>query len=117
MEYSEETDYLCVDAFIKGVVEARALATAFETGLIDHLIENETAAQGEIEERSATQTRRAPRLLLGLLRSNNVTEEQGDRIMLTPAFIKALRYRDLLETKLEFAHLLLADFTDLFTDR
>ena len=36
--------------------------------------------------------------------------------MLTPAFIKALRYRDLLETKLEFARLLLADFTELFTD-
>ncbi len=115
MEYSEETDYLCIDAFIKGVVEARSLATAIEAGLIDHLLENGPSTMGEIEKRFAMDAPGAS-LLLDLLRLNNVTEEQGDKIMLTPAFIKALRYRDLLETKLEFAHLLLADFTELFTE-
>ncbi len=114
MEYSEETDYLRVDAFIKGVVEARSLATAFETGLIDHLLENKTSTPGEIEKRCAMDAQGAS-LLLGLLRLNNVTEEHRGTIMLTAPFIKALRYRDLLETKLEFAHFVLPDFTELFT--
>ena len=95
MGYSEGTEYLCVDAFIKGVVEARALETAFETGLIDLLIEKRPLAQGEIEEHLNADERGAS-MLVGLLRSNNVIVEQGGRILLSEAFIKALRYRDLL---------------------
>ena len=34
-------DYLCVDSFIKSIVDARALETAFELKLIDALIENQ----------------------------------------------------------------------------
>ena len=114
MEYSEETGYLCIDAFIKGIVEARSLATAIEVGLIDHLLGNVPSTAEEIEKRCNLDAPGAS-LLLGLLRLNNVAEEHGGRFMLTPAFTKALRYRDLLEAKLEFAHLVLADFTDLFT--
>ncbi len=114
MEYSEETDYLRIDAFIEGVVEARSLATALETGLIDHLLGNGPSTAEEIEKCCAMDAAGAS-LLLGLLRLNNVTEEHGGRIMLSAAFIEALRYRDLLETKLEFAHFVLPDFTDLFT--
>jgi SAM-dependent methyltransferase len=114
MEYSEETDYLRVDAFMKGVVEAGALAAAFETGLIDHLLASGPATQAEIEKRFGIDAAGAS-LLLGLLRSNNVAEELLGRSALTAPFVEALRYRDLLEAKLQFARLVLSDFTDLFT--
>jgi ubiquinone/menaquinone biosynthesis C-methylase UbiE len=114
MGYSDETDYLRVDAFLKGVVEARSLATGLETGLIDHLLTNGPSTAGEIEKRCAMDEKGAS-MLLGLLHSNNVTEEHGGTIMLTAAFVKALQYRDLLEAKLAFARLVLSDFTDLFT--
>ena len=37
---SREFDYLCVDDFIQNIFSARALATAFEIGLIDFFIQN-----------------------------------------------------------------------------
>jgi hypothetical protein len=37
-----EFAYLCVDEFIEDIFQARALATAFETGLIDTLIQKKS---------------------------------------------------------------------------
>ena len=34
-------DYLCVDIFIANIVEARALGTAFQLGIIDYIEENQ----------------------------------------------------------------------------
>ena len=116
MEYSEETDYLCIDAFIKGVVEARSLATAIEAGLIDHLLDERTEHNGGNRKalchgraRRITAARPAP---VEQCHRGTGGQDHAHR----PPSSKALRYRDLLETKLEFAHLLLADFTELFTD-
>ncbi len=114
MGYSEETDYLRVDAFMGGAVEAGALACAFETGLVDYLFAGGPATQGEIERRLAIDAPGA-RFLLGLLCANNVTTEEGGLIALSAPFIEALRYRDLMEAKLEITRLVLSDFTDLFT--
>ena len=53
-------------------------------------------------------------MLLGLLKANGAVSEKDGRIGLTAGFADALRYRDLMETKLEFARLVLSDFADLF---
>jgi SAM-dependent methyltransferase len=50
-----------------------------------------------------------------MLAANRVVSLEGDRVGLHPAFCDALQYRDLLETKLDFAGFLLNDFADLFT--
>lgn len=98
MEHSEDVEYLCVDSFITGVVEARSLETAFETGLIDLLIERGPVTRGEIEGHLNADECGAS-VLLGLLQSNNVIVEQEGRVLLSEPFLKALRYRDLLQTK------------------
>src|SRR5206468_2824243 len=63
------------------------------------------------------------RLLRGLLsgpapqtRGVEAVAEQADgRVALTPEFRAALRYRDLLETKLAYTEFVLPDFSELFT--
>ena len=55
------------------------------------------------------------RLLLDLLATAGVVEEQGGDVRLSRRFRNALRFRDLLETKLDFVGTVLNDFADLFT--
>jgi len=107
-------DYLCVDAYIKSVVDARSLATAFELGLIDYFVENSSSNFDDIEKRFKVD-RKGLTFLIDLLIANRVIEEHNGEIKLSRQFSKALQYRDLLETKLEFANFVAADFTDLFT--
>jgi SAM-dependent methyltransferase len=106
-------EYLCVDDFLKTLIDAQVLKTAFDLQLIDHLQEG---ASGR--ERLEEQTGADPpglRFLLGLLQANGVLLEEDGRFMLTPGFQAALRYRDLLVTKLRFANLAAADFLELST--
>jgi isopentenyl-diphosphate delta-isomerase type 1 len=107
-------DYLRVDRFLRDIVAARSLATAFELGLIDHLGRQTEAGRDEISNVLGLD---GPGLglLLGLLRQNRVIEEANDHIRLTAEFIKALAFRDLLEAKIFFASVGLQDFTRLFT--
>ena len=58
--------------------------------------------------------RRGLRLLLDLLAANQVVEQIGDEIGLTPQFRSALRFRELLEAKLDFANLAAPDLIQLF---
>lgn len=107
-------DYLCVDAFIKTMADGRALETAFELGLIDYLAEERGSTLEDLQ-RQVTCVNRGLHLLLRLLAANRVVEESGGKIRLTRHFRDALRYRDLLETKLRFANLVAPDFADHFT--
>jgi len=107
-------DYLCVDAFITNIVDARALGTAFELGLIDYLGENQNSGLDDLKRRFECDSR-GLQLLLNLLRSNRVIEECNGEIKLTRRFMEALPYWDLLKTKLEFTNFVAPDFTDLFT--
>lgn len=111
----DEFGYLCVDDFIKTLVDARALATALELRLVDYLIQNNEGSVDVIQGQFKGDSR-GLRLLLDLLRFNNVLEEHEGRIKLTTQFKKALRYRDLLEAKIEFANFAAHDFIDFFTD-
>jgi SAM-dependent methyltransferase len=109
-----DLEFLVVDEFIGTMVDARALKTAFELGLLDRLIEQRS---GSIEALGRALGVDAPglRLLLDLLGANRVVEERGGDVRLGRRFLEALRYRDLLETKLDFAGFSINDFADLFT--
>ena len=107
-------DFLVVDEFITTMVDARALKSAFELGLIDRLLESRS---GSVEALGRALGVDAPglRLLLDLLGANRVVEERTGDVRLTKRFLDALRYRDLLETKLDFAGFSINDFADWFT--
>lgn len=109
-----ELDYLCVDDFLKDIVGARSLASAFELGLIDHLQQVGFFELGDFK-RLNIRDGRGLSLLLGMLQVNGVIERADGMVVLTFRFSQALKYRDLLEAKLQFAAMVLPDFLDLFT--
>jgi len=95
-------EFLIVDEFLKNLVDARALKTAFELGLVDRLVEHRSGSS-EALGRAVGTDRQGMRFLLDLLRANGVVEERSGDVRLTRRFQLALRYRDLLETKLDYA--------------
>jgi SAM-dependent methyltransferase len=107
-------DFLCVDDFLLTELDARAIRSAFETGIMDALV-----AQGLMSLPAlAAKSRMDPagfHLLTGLLEVNNVVRRKGDQLALTPAFVRALGFRDLLETRIDFADLVWPDIHSLFT--
>lgn len=113
-ESTDEREYLCVDDFLRTLVDARALKTALELRLIDHLVARPAATLAELT-RAFSADGRGVAFLVKLLAANGVVEERHGMIGLSPAFRRALRYRDLLETKLEYGAFVLPDFTALFT--
>ncbi len=129
MEYSETTaaerngarargaefDYLCVDAFMRDMFSARALATAFETGIIDHLVREPRCAPDVLCQRLGLHTQGIV-LLLGFLASGNVIKRNGTGIELTAEFLRALDFRDLLQMKLSTAVFGAHDVLDHFTE-
>lgn len=106
--------FLAVDRYLDGVVAARALKSAFELRLVDHLAEGGNGSEAALM-RALKLDQQGLRLLLALLEAAGVTEKRRGSVALTAGFIDALRYRDLLEAKLDFAGVLLDDFADGFT--
>jgi SAM-dependent methyltransferase len=107
-------DFLCVDDFLQTELDARAIRSACETGIMAALIQNGAMSWSAL----AAKSRMEPvglRLLTGLLEVNNVVRRQGDQLALTPAFERALEFRDLLETRIDFADLVWPDIHTLFT--
>jgi SAM-dependent methyltransferase len=113
-ERAAELEFLVVDEFIRNLVDARSLKTAFELGLIDRLIEHGSGSVDAIG-RILGVDRPGMRFLLDLLAASGVVQEARGDIRLTRRFQTALRYRDLLETKLDYAGFTINDFADLFT--
>ena len=107
-------DYLRIDEFMRGMMESRALETAFELGVIDSLIENQAMGIDEIKINSGC-TGSGCKLLINLLKLNRVIEEKEGGIRLTEKFQSVLSYRDIMLARLQFANLVAPDFTDLFT--
>ena len=107
-------EFLVVDEFLKTLIDARALKSAFELGLIDRLVEHRS---GSIEAlgRTLAVDQLGLSFLLNLLKANAVVTERSGDVRLTQRFLAALRYRDLLEAKLDFVGLTITDFADLFT--
>ncbi len=109
-----DLEFLCVDEFIRTLVDARALKTAFELGVVDYLLEHRSSGF-EALARAIGVDRTGLRFLLDLLGANHVVEERDGKARLSREFTLALRYRDLLETKLDFAGFTMNDFADFFT--
>lgn len=110
----ENLEFLVVDGFLTTFVDARSLKTAFELGLIDRLVEH---GSGSVEAlaRMLGADQQGMRLLLDLLTANDVVREARGDVRLTDRFKNALRYRDLLEIKLDYAGFVIGDFADHFT--
>src|SRR5258708_25854886 len=107
-------DFLCVDDFLQTELDARAIRSGFETGIMDALIVHGSMSRAAL----AAKSRMDPegfRLLPGLLEVNNVVRRDGDQLGLTAAFQRALGFRDLLETRIDFADLVWPDIHTLFT--
>jgi SAM-dependent methyltransferase len=109
-----ELDFLIVDEFLRTLVDARALKTAFELRLVDALIERGAASTAWLGH-AAGVDEKGLGFLLALLEANGVIEKRRTDVTLSARFTRALRYRDLLETKLDFAGFTMNDFADLFT--
>jgi len=107
-------EYLCVDDFLADGVSARALATAFEVGLIDLLAAHGPQRPEEARARCGADPQGFA-LLCDLLSAGGVVEQTGAQVRMSPAFRTALHYRDLLEAKLEFAHWAALDYSLLLT--
>lgn len=107
-------DYLCVDEFIKDMVNARALTTAFELNIIDTLHAGNPVTD-EILKKDFPQISGGLQLLVRLLTDSGVLESSEGQYRLTTNFVAALRYRDILLAKLDFAHIAAHDFIDSFS--
>jgi ubiquinone/menaquinone biosynthesis C-methylase UbiE len=111
----DEYPFLCVDEFLMTMVDARSVATALELGLVDRLqvggpMTRDALARGQdVEARGLD-------MLIDLLAANRVLAEKDGEIILRPGFLKALRYRDFLESRIAFAAAVFVDCHDLFTE-
>lgn len=81
-----EFEYLCVEEFTQELFHVRALATAFEMGLIDFMIQNGNADLESLAKRWGVSLQ-AMHLLVSLLAANRAVEERDGRIKLTAEFI------------------------------
>ncbi len=112
---NREFDYLCVDDFMSNIYSARALATAFEIGLIDSLIQHKSTSLDSLTGQGSQESR-GMHLLINLLVTNRVVENCNGTIKLSDAFVHALEFRDLLELKIALANFAAHDFIDHFSD-
>jgi hypothetical protein len=114
MEHSESLDYLRAERFMADATKGRALASAFELGVIDFLAKGGPVTVSALRAKLGCDEK-GLRMLLRLLQSNQAIEQQEDLVRLTPLFLAALRYRDYLEMKLSLSSLILHDLGDHFT--
>ncbi len=116
MNHSDrEFDFLCVDDFIGNMIDARALATAFEVGMIDVLARDGESATESLQEKLDVDER-GLFFLLNLLLASGVIHEEGGVFSLTGRFVRALRFRDLMEMKLSLCNFAAHDFLEFFSD-
>ena len=106
-------EFLSVNAFLGTEMDARAIKSAMELGIIDALNGGAASQQALVAEQRASPV--GLRLLLDLLEVNGVIERTRDRVELTSRFKAALRFRDLMESRIAFADLVWPDIHDLFT--
>ncbi len=111
----QEFAYLCVDAYMGDIFSARALATAFETGLIDLLL-GEPGSSPDALARKLALDGQGFLLLLGFLEKGGVLATDPSGVRLTDEFRHALDFRDLLQMKLSTAGFGAHDLLDHFTE-
>jgi SAM-dependent methyltransferase len=109
-----EREFLCVNEFLGTEMDARALKTAFELGIVDALEASEeipVRALGPAHNVNAV----GLKLLLEMLEADGVVSLRDETVALTDKFRGALAFRDLLEARIAFADLVWPDIHALFT--
>ena len=110
----DNLEFLCVNAFLSTEMDARAIKSAIELGILDALRSNGATSLSALSvERRVNST--GLRLLVDMLEVNGVVARTGDLIELTSEFRAALQFRDLLESRIEFADVVWPDIHSLFT--
>jgi len=121
------TDYLIIEPFLHDALQARTLQAAFDLGVIDRVEAREVVVQSQLFRNLACDAAGAQFLIdvltkAGVLSVAKATAEDPDaknhgtdvprspEVSLTAAFKAALKYRDLLQTKLQFSELVAPDF-------
>ncbi|MEZ6125314.1 MAG: methyltransferase [Planctomycetaceae bacterium] len=104
------TDYLAIEPFLKDALQGRALQSAFDLGIIDRLAAADADVTVDAALKGLDCDRPGGSFLLQVLASANVLRLQNEQVQLTNAFRNALRFRDLMMTKLQFAQLVAADY-------
>ncbi len=108
-------EYLGVNAFLSTELDARAIKSAMELGVVDALLGDGSTSLAAL----SAQRRINPkglRLLVDLLEANGVVRRTGELIELTAEFRAILRFRDLLESRIAFADVVWPDIHHLFTE-
>ena len=107
--------FLVVDEFLSSFIGTRALKTAFELGLIDRLATRKSGSADALARAIGIDPPGAA-LLFGLLRANGVIQTGRGTVRFTARFEAALKFRDLLELKMDYAGFAVADFADQLTN-
>lgn len=106
--------YLGAAAFVRGLIEAGAVRTAFELRLIDLLAARGTLAVEQLLAVTGSDPQ-GLRFLLDLLTANRVVVVRNGAVSLHPAFSAVLPFRDLIEALIDHAFVMVGDFANLFT--
>ena len=90
---SRSDAFLCVNGFLTTEMDARAISSALELGLIDALHGQSGAALADLSARLGINSVGLG-LLVDLLEVNKVVARTADRVALTSEFEAALQYRN-----------------------
>jgi SAM-dependent methyltransferase len=104
--------YLVVDEFLRTFTDTQAVAAAIQLGVVDALARDNQAFDA-LQSTIGDETH-GLHFLLELLRANGVVELSEGTWRLTARFREALRFRDLLEAKIDFANIAAADLMNHF---
>jgi SAM-dependent methyltransferase len=107
-------EFLSVNRFLGTEMDARAIKSAMELGILDAL-----SSGGALTLATLAAARKINptglRLLIDMLEVDNVIARSGELVELTSDFRATLRFRDLMEVRIAFADLVWPDIHDLFT--
>jgi SAM-dependent methyltransferase len=104
--------FRAIAPFLKEMLSARMLAEALDMGVIDVLADGGGVMAAALARKFAL-TERGLMLMLALLEQSGVLARRDGLVILAPDFRDALHWRDLIETKLHFADLVLPDVAGL----
>lgn len=105
--------YLAVDDHLRDMLSTQAVSVALKTGLVDYLCEHTHPAMHDLCTALGLDAP-AFSMLTGLLQAAAVVQIEDDSIALTGAFIQALEYRELMETKIHYANMVAPDVINGF---
>jgi SAM-dependent methyltransferase len=109
----ENREFLHAIAFLGTEMDARAIRSGMELGILDDLarVPSSPATLAATHRINPT----GFQLLIGMLEVSGVVLRNGGLLDLTPEFRAAWRFRDLLTSRIEFADLVWPDIHALFT--